>query len=139
MRRRARITQCGSAILAVVCVEMMLLAVISYRYSLYVCFSRQPSNTDEQALYFYVASAQLSYTNGGDLGHTGAGWTPCGSLWVWALMVGAIPLYAASVCAVAAWRTVNRRRLGLCIRCGYDVRQTNADRCPECGHDERGT
>jgi hypothetical protein len=53
-----------------------------------------------------------------------------------------IPLWLASIVAAVApanWiyrhrlsRKAMRRRLGLCITCGYDLRAT-PERCPECG------
>jgi predicted RNA-binding Zn-ribbon protein involved in translation (DUF1610 family) len=40
---------------------------------------------------------------------------------IWAVMI------------VRAWRRdLHRHRNGLCMHCGYDLRQTK-DRCPECG------
>jgi hypothetical protein len=30
-------------------------------------------------------------------------------------------------------RTSQRRRLGRCVRCGYDLRGLSESRCPECG------
>ncbi len=33
---------------------------------------------------------------------------------------------------VIFWRRDRRRRLGLCLKCGYPIQQT-AGRCPECG------
>ena len=39
-------------------------------------------------------------------------------------------------CSILTWsavRWLRRRRRGLCIHCGYDLRGTAHERCPECG------
>jgi len=51
----------------------------------------------------------------------------------------AIPmLYVTAL--LAAW-TVSRPRPqpGRCATCGYDLRATSAERCPECGDGQRGS
>src|SRR5262245_40449774 len=45
-------------------------------------------------------------------------------------------LSTTSVCVISRRRIDRRARLGLCPRCGYDLRGSPAA-CPECGH-ERG-
>jgi hypothetical protein len=54
----------------------------------------------------------------------------------WALLVPTAAVLVASV--VPAWRRRSRRRRGLCLRCGYDLR-FSSDRCPECGLEKSGS
>ncbi|MDB5356770.1 MAG: hypothetical protein JWN24_3223 [Phycisphaerales bacterium] len=48
--------------------------------------------------------------------------------WFLTIVFGALPMGPFR----AAWRRRNRRRRGLCIACGYDIR-ASSHRCPECG------
>lgn len=36
-------------------------------------------------------------------------------------------------------RRILRRRRGLCLRCGYDLRGAAHSRCPECGDEVAGS
>lgn len=60
--------------------------------------------------------------------------------WVWpwgAKLVVLLLLATSGVGAiVGTWLSIRRRRWwrdGCCIQCGYDLRVTSSDRCPECG------
>lgn len=64
-------------------------------------------------------------------GHSG----PNGSLWNLVVphgYVAAALLPLPAWCAFALRRDRRRKRVGLCRRCGYDLR-ASAGRCPECG------
>jgi hypothetical protein len=43
------------------------------------------------------------------------------------------PLLWLAVHGRRAWVSRRRRRLGLCRRCGYDLRGSESGRCSECG------
>jgi hypothetical protein len=51
---------------------------------------------------------------------------------VWFGYLVAVPTGLAAWCGHVLRRQRRRARLGLCLRCGYDLRQSAA-RCPECG------
>lgn len=55
-------------------------------------------------------------------------WLIAAPYWPFAAVLAATPLGHL----VRSLRRQRRRRLGLCLYCGYDVR-TTSDRCPECG------
>jgi len=51
----------------------------------------------------------------------------------WAMILPMLPMtWKAARRSRGAWLHRRRRRLGLCLACGYDMRGTPA-RCPECG------
>jgi membrane protein implicated in regulation of membrane protease activity len=51
------------------------------------------------------------------------------------IVVGGLVLLgvALTVSAVRRRRALDRERRGLCSRCGYDLRGTRHELCPECG------
>ena len=49
-------------------------------------------------------------------------------LWIPTVLFGAYPLYVLA----PLHRRRKRKKLGLCLKCGYDLRASE-DRCPECG------
>ena len=53
--------------------------------------------------------------------------TPC---WPLVILFGAYPALAFVRGPVWRWR---RRKHGLCLKCGYDLRGSPGPRCPECG------
>ena len=50
-------------------------------------------------------------------------------LWLTTVLFGALPLYHR-----LDHRRRERKKLGLCVTCGYDLRASK-DRCPECGEE----
>ncbi len=50
------------------------------------------------------------------------------------MYAAAFALGAISIRTLATVRGRRRRERGLCPRCGYDLRGTAAERCPECGN-----
>lgn len=66
-----------------------------------------------------------------------------GALFYQVTLVGLVLFVAPCVFAVALiatlWRLglrstwYSRHRIGLCVRCGYNLRELRADKCPECG------
>jgi hypothetical protein len=54
--------------------------------------------------------------------------------WALAIVLGVYPLVAYRRIA----RLHRRRKLGLCLHCGYDLQGLTSDRCPECGTSVNG-
>ena len=71
--------------------------------------------------FLYVRLPPTSY---------GRGWAVAVPLWSLLLLLAPWPAWHLRT----VWRDgpARRRRLGLCVRCGYDLR-ASAERCPECG------
>ena len=71
--------------------------------------------------FMYVRLPNTSY---------GRGWAVAAPLWSLLLLLAPWPLW--HVRTVRRDGPGRRRRLGLCMSCGYDLR-ASADLCPECG------
>jgi len=67
-------------------------------------------------------------------GADSTGWWLALPYWLPALLLSAYPIW------LARSRRIRRRRheQGLCLSCGYDLRQSTS-RCPECGADIKGS
>jgi hypothetical protein len=52
--------------------------------------------------------------------------------WLLVGLFGAVPVWRGVRWAVRAPRE-RRRRRGLCVQCGYDLRASESGKCPECG------
>lgn len=57
-------------------------------------------------------------------------WNCRTQLWLIILVLVILPAYFLIVVPFLRRR---KRRMGLCVECGYDLRGTTADVCPECG------
>ena len=107
----------------------------------------------------YASAAQGAVWLGNDLGYAGPGWYTADIAFDWQDPVNGFewwPLFAndkagfqiiipfwmpALVCMSALlWgylplhRRRKRKKLGLCVKCGYDLRGSS-ERCPECGQE----
>ena len=58
------------------------------------------------------------------------GWYIRIRLWIPSLLFAIMTLWAVA----PAYRRRKRKKLGLCLKCGYDLRGSK-DRCPECGEE----
>ncbi len=72
--------------------------------------------------------ASYARYRGGRIVYLVLGWQLIVSMWVFALPFAILP----AIKLLQIRRHRRRMRLGLCTRCGYDLRQSR-DRCPECG------
>lgn len=56
---------------------------------------------------------------------------------VWPALIGNVLVHSAAwyalIIGLFTLRKVNRTRRGLCIKCAYDLRGTEHEKCPECG------
>jgi hypothetical protein len=105
---------------------------ISVRYGFVVlahpCPEPMPQPTDRTALYGGTPLALvLTRTADGGLVFVGVG----AKLWLVAATLATLPLIG--VATSRRRRRAYRRKQGLCERCGYDLRGSPEQRCPECG------
>lgn len=74
--------------------------------------------TDENGAYIYVRAMRRTLGFGGPA-------------WFWTCLFGFVP--AVAMIRRPSRRRELRRKLGLCVKCGYDLRGLPEPRCPECG------
>lgn len=59
-------------------------------------------------------------------------WTDRGTAVAWGVFVP-LTMIAGDICWLLGWRRRSRLAAGCCAACGYDLRASTADKCPECG------
>ena len=53
--------------------------------------------------------------------------------WLPLIVFSAWPILSLALLLRRRWRTHRRRKLGLCVKCGYNLTGLTSPRCPECG------
>ena len=94
---------------------------------------RRPFRIITLSLWFGVATIIGKYVEQFFL----AGLTGAGQKVIFAAIVSAIwmPAYMLQMWQFrkVTWRTAHEHGYAICLRCGYDLRDIESQRCPECG------
>lgn len=82
-------------------------------------------------MQFYVPFAWDKKRSGGYVFYRGGPFYPASDLWAWLFFLTLL-LIPAYILVSPKILKLRRRRRGLCVICGYDLRMSNK-LCPECG------